>query len=98
AVLDAKHLVLLGKKGGKPGLYVLNQRAFRIEKERDLAERGGTVANLDPHDQSASRLFLAQEGKLYRIRPDLSLQLVHRSRKAISRILAGRGDAILPVG
>jgi len=98
AVLDEERLILLGKKDGKPGLYVLNQRAFRIESRRDLAKPGGILANLDPRHPGASRLFLAQGRKLYRVRRDLALELVHRSPKAIVRILSGTGEDIFLVG
>lgn len=98
AVLDAKHLVLIGQQGDQPGLYLLNQREFRIESERDLAKTGGVLVNLSPQHPSASRLFLAQGKELYRVRPDLSLHLVHRSPQAISRILGGTGQDIILVG
>jgi len=98
AVVDGEHLILLGEDSEQPGLYLLNLREFRIERKHNLAKAGGVIVNLDPHDQSLSRLLLAQEADLYRIRPDLSLQLVHQSPKPIVRIVAGAGEDIILVG
>jgi hypothetical protein len=98
AVFDPQRLILLGKKEGKPGLYLLYQKGFQIEKEKDLSESGGVLVNLDPSDQVASRLFLAQGRKLYQVNPDLSLRLLHRSLREISAIVSGEGKDILLIG
>lgn len=98
AVLDRDHLILLGRKNGDGALYVLNQHDFLIEREAGLDQVGGVLVNLDPYDPTVSRLFLAQGGDLFRVLPDLSRQLVHRSPKPIVRILSGDGDDMVLVG
>lgn len=98
AVFDSEHLVLLGRKNGKPGLYRLNQREFRIEEEKVLAESGGILVNLDPYDRSNSRLFLTQGRKLYGINPDLSIRFIHKSLREISAVVPGEGQDILLIG
>lgn len=98
AVFDSEHLVLIGRKNGKSGLYRLNQREFRIEEEKVLSEPAGVLVNLNPYDRSGSRLFLTQGRNLYQINSDLSLRFVHRSLREISEVVLGEGEDILLIG
>ena len=97
-VFDAHHLLLLGTRGGNPGIYLLNQRKFRIERRRDLDAPGSALANLTLGDGNDGRIFLAQGADLYRVGQNLSLTLIHRSPNPILRILAGSGDDVILIG
>lgn len=97
AVFDRDHLLLLGRSGGRGALFLLDQRAFKAERARDLPQAGGTLVNL-ASEGSEARLFLAQSGTLYRVGRDLSLAPIHELPEPILKILAGTGDEVILIG
>lgn len=97
AVFDRGHLLLLGRSGGQGSLFLLDQRAFKAKRVRDLPQAGGTLANLAPEGGEA-RLFLAQGGTLYRIGRDLSAAPIHELPEPILKILAGPADEVILIG
>lgn len=97
AVLDREHLLLLGQSKGRPALFVLNQREFRIENMRELSQAGGVLVNLAP-PKGTTRLFLAQGKTLFRVQRDLALEPIHKSEGVILRILAGTANDVILIG
>lgn len=98
AIYDETHILLLGEKDGKYKLFLLNQRDFVIEQEKELERKGGILVNLDPQSSDANELFLAQQDILYRVNNDFSLQPVHKARCHIVKILKGQGNSIILLG
>lgn len=99
AIYDKTHILLLGEKGGSHKLFLLNQKDFVIEKDRELEREGGVLVNLAPQNPDANDLFLAQEDILYRVNnKNLSLQPVHKARGRIVKILRGQGNDIILLG
>lgn len=97
AVFGRADMLLLGRRNGRPGLFVIDRGTMRVIRERPLSRAGGLLASGDLQDVTAMP-WLVQGRTLSRLEPDLSLTHVHRALGPITNVLAAGAGAVLLVG
>lgn len=98
ALFDDRHLVLLGKRGNSPGLFLLDEKTFTVVRSVSLPYEGGILLHRNPLSWRQVRPLLVQKGTVYEINEDLSRTVLYRSPKDVARVVVWDMDSVVLIG
>lgn len=92
-IYDKNNLILYGEKFGKFFLYLLDQKEFKIIDSIKIDNiKNGILCNLLPQEKTPNFLYLINNKDLYKIKSDLSLQLIYKSNFKTLKWLKGQDE------